>query len=140
MKTLEDGKTLFCGDLVMGWASSLVSPPDCDLSDFMASCRMLLTRDWEVFHAGHGLPIEKPDDRVRWLVEHRLQREEQIIDALTAGSATAAELAARIYTDTPESLLPAATRNVFAHLIDLHGRSRVEVAPHLSPDASFRLI
>uniref|UniRef100_UPI003F6B289B MBL fold metallo-hydrolase n=1 Tax=Marivita sp. TaxID=2003365 RepID=UPI003F6B289B len=48
---------LFCGDLVMGWASSLVSPPDGDLTDFMASCRRLRSQDWSVFHSGHGAPI-----------------------------------------------------------------------------------
>jgi len=49
---------VFCGDLVMGWASSLVSPPDGDLTDFMASCHMLAARAPRILHAGHGAPIE----------------------------------------------------------------------------------
>ena len=131
---------VFCGDLVMGWASSLVSPPDGDLTAFMASCRKLAETDWRIFHAGHGAPIEAPVARLNWLIEHRLGREAQILAALEAGPATAEALARTIYTDTPAALLPAAARNVFAHLIDLHLNNRVSAAPQLSAQAQFTLI
>ncbi|MCV6585761.1 MAG: MBL fold metallo-hydrolase [Marinibacterium sp.] len=132
------GDICFTGDLVMGWASSLVSPPDGDLTDFMASCRRLRGRDWSVFHAGHGDPITAPSERLDWLIAHRLTREAAILEALTDGPATAAELARRIYTDTPPALLPAAERNVLAHLIDLVGQSRTEPLETLSATARFR--
>ncbi|MBU2982172.1 MBL fold metallo-hydrolase [Lentibacter algarum] len=131
---------VFCGDLVMGWASSLVSPPDGDLTAFMASCRKLATRDWRVFHAGHGAPIEDPEARLNWLIEHRLGREAQILAALENSPATAEALARQIYTETPPALIPAATRNVFAHLIDLHIHKRVSAAPQLSAEAVFALV
>ena len=54
--SFEWDDALFSGDLVMGWASSLVSPPDGDLSDFMASCARLSAQSWRIFHAGHGAP------------------------------------------------------------------------------------
>ncbi len=133
------GDALFCGDLVMGWASSLVSPPDGDLTDFMAACRRLRARPWRVFHPGHGAPIADPAARLDWLIDHRAAREAQVIDALVAGPATAQALAARIYTDTPPALLPAAARNVFAHLIDLYGKNRVAPEGPLSADAVFAL-
>ncbi|MFA8384159.1 MAG: MBL fold metallo-hydrolase [Pelagibaca sp.] len=130
---------LFCGDLVMGWASSLVSPPDGDLTDFMASCARLRSMDWSVFHSGHGAPIHDPAARLDWLIAHRLSREAAVLQALQSGPATSATLAAGIYTDTPPALLPAATRNVLAHLIDMQGKNRVEPVGRLSADVQFAL-
>ena len=132
------GGTCFTADHVMGWASSLVSPPDGDLTDFMAACQCLRARDWSVFHPGHGAPIASPAERLDWLISHRLEREAQILDALAYGPATVQQLAQRIYTDTPKALLPAAERNVFAHLVDLTGRSRVAPDGNLSATARFR--
>ncbi|WP_375266871.1 MBL fold metallo-hydrolase [Planktotalea sp.] len=121
----EWDKTLFCGDLVMGWASSLVSPPDGDLTDFMASCFKIRDLRPQVMHAGHGAPITDPIERIDWLIAHRKSREAQIIEHLSKGPTTALNLAQAIYTDTPAALIPAATRNVFAHLIDLEGKKAI---------------
>ncbi|MBO6776915.1 MAG: MBL fold metallo-hydrolase [Marinibacterium sp.] len=127
----------FTADHVMGWASSLVSPPDGDLTEFMASCARLQARDWSVFHPGHGAPITDPAARLHWLIDHRRSRETAILTALSDGPATARALAERIYTETPPALLGAAERNVFAHLVDLHGRTEVTAAPELSASAVF---
>lgn len=132
------GDICFVGDHVMGWASSLVSPPDGDLTDFMASCETLSARPWQVFHAGHGAPIDTPSERLKWLMDHRRAREADILETLKAGPGTAEALATLIYKDTPAELLPAATRNVFAHLIDLQGKSLVEALDGLRADAIFR--
>ena len=131
------GDTCFTADHVMGWASSLVSPPDGDLTDFMASCTRLRARSWSVFHPGHGAPITDPAARLDWLIGHRPARESAILAALADGPATARTLAERIYTDTPAALLPAAERNVFAHLVDLTGKSAVTPEPTLSATARF---
>lgn len=116
----------FTGDLVMGWASSLVSPPDGDLTDFMASCARLRSRPLRRLYPGHGAPVEAPAERIDWLIAHRRGREAQILDCLAEGPSDAEGLARRIYADAPPALLPAATRNVLAHLVDLHGRAVVE--------------
>ena len=134
------GDALFCGDHVMGWASSLVSPPDGDLTDFMASCAKLQARRWRVFHSGHGLPITDPNARLDWLVAHRLARAAAILEALADGPATAEALARRIYTDTPSALLPAATRNVFAHLVDMARKNQAAPDGPLSADARFKRV
>ncbi|SLN10685.1 MBL fold metallo-hydrolase [Ruegeria meonggei] len=131
------GDVCFTADHVMGWASSLVSPPDGDLTDFMQACHRLRARDWSVFHAGHGAPITDPAGRLDWLINHRLAREAQILAALEDQPGTARDLATRIYTDTPAALLPAAERNVFAHLVDLSGKSKVEFDGELSANARF---
>ncbi len=134
------GGACFVGDHVMSWASSLVSPPDGDLTDFMASCAVLRARDWSVFHAGHGKPIETPAARLDWLVSHRRAREAAILDALSDAPATAATLAAAIYTETPPALLGAATRNVLAHLIDLYGKSQASPIGSLHAGARFKRV
>lgn len=134
------GDICFTGDHVMGWASSLVSPPEGDLTDFMASCRRLRARDWKVFHAGHGAPVLDPAKRLDWLISHRLSREAAILEALASGPATARSLAERIYTETPPALMGAAERNVFAHLIDLNGRAEVRSTGPLGARATFELV
>ena len=126
-------------DHVMGWATSLVSPPDGDLTDFMASCEKLGARNWRVFYPGHGAPVSDPNARLDWLVAHRRAREASILKALNAGPATAEDLARVIYTETPAALLGAATRNVLAHLVDLTGRGRVAPQGVLQAEAHFVL-
>lgn len=133
------GDACFTADHVMGWASSLVSPPDGDLTDFMASCARLAARKWRVFHPGHGGPVHTPAARLDWLVSHRLGREAEIITALRDGPATASAIAAAVYTETPAALLGAATRNVLAHLVDLTVKSRVTPDGPLHADAVFSL-
>jgi glyoxylase-like metal-dependent hydrolase (beta-lactamase superfamily II) len=133
------GDILFSGDHVMGWATSIVSPPEGDMSAYMASLHRLAGPKWRRLLPGHGDPVETPAARIAELVAHRQHREAQILDALAAGPATAAALTARIYRDIPQSLWPAAERNVLAHLIDLEVRMRVAAVPALSPAAAFHL-
>lgn len=127
---------LFCGDHVMDWASSLVSPPDGDLTDFMASCHKLLSRDWAVAYSAHGDAITDVAGRLQWLVDHRLQREAQILEHLAA-PVDLQTLTERVYTDIAAYMLPAAQRNVFAHLVDLVQRDLVQADPVLSERAKF---
>ena len=129
---------VFTGDIVMGWASSLVSPPDGDLTDFIASCRKLQQLGAAVFHSGHGAPITDPGARLEWLISHRLSRETAILEQLADGPATPEVLTRRIYTDTPSALMPAARRNVLAHLVDLTVRHLAEPIHELSENAEFR--
>lgn len=131
---------LFSGDHVMGWASTLVSPPDGDLTDFMRSCRLLAQRDDRIYYPGHGAPITNPKDRVDWLIKHRQLREQQIVEALKTASATARELTASIYVNVEQHLWPAAERNLLAHLIDLTSRGLVAPESTLSSSSKFKLI
>ena len=115
----------FTGDHIMEWASSMVSPPDGDLADFMASCRKLQDRNWRVFYPGHGAPVQNPRERLKWLISHRLGREANILQALKKGQMSPQQLAKKIYGPNSNVLLDAAARNVFAHLIDLRNRNYV---------------
>jgi glyoxylase-like metal-dependent hydrolase (beta-lactamase superfamily II) len=131
------GGAVLTGDLVMGWASTMVSPPDGDLTAFLASAARLAAREDRVFYPGHGAPIAQPQERARWLIAHRQGREQQILAALNAEPQSIPALTAQIYTDVPPALFPAAERNVFAHLIDLHGRGMARATPQLGAAARF---
>lgn len=134
------GDVLFCGDHVMAWSSSIISPPDGDMSAYMAALHRLQTRPWAKFLPGHGPTIDDPHARLAELITHRRTREAAILFCLAAqGPATAADLVASIYTNTPHSLWPAATRNVLAHLIDLIGRGIVTPEPGPLAEAVFHL-
>ncbi len=128
---------IFTGDHVMGWASSLVSPPDGDLTDFMASCARLGTYEAAVYYPGHGAPIRDPQGRLGWLVAHRLAREAQILSVLSRQPLDVQDITAQVYQDVAPALRPAAARNVFAHLVDLHERGKVTAHPALSTKATF---
>lgn len=117
------GDILFSGDHAMGWASSLVSPPDGDMGAYMTSLHRLAALNWSQMLPGHGEPVTNPAARLAELIAHRHTREAQVLHALSLSPGTAADLAAWIYQDTPAALLPAAARNVLAHLIDLSDRN-----------------
>lgn len=126
--SLRYGDAVLTGDHVMGWATSIVSPPDGDMGAFLASCDRLLAHSGDrVYYPGHGDPVTDPHDRVRWLIAHRKEREAQILSELRAGPMMPHQLVEIIYADIPKALFPAAERNVFAHLIDLHEREIVAV-------------
>ena len=130
---------VFTGDTVMGWASSLVSPPDGDMAAYLSSLDRLSGLAARRFYPGHGPAVDDPAARLAELVAHRKMREAQVLAALAQGSAGAVDLAARIYTDTPAALLPAAARNVLAHLVDLFTQGKVEAARPLAGETVFRI-
>lgn len=130
----------FTGDHIMGWASSLVSPPDGDLTDFMASCQALAQTDWRRFYSGHGAPMNEPNARLQWLISHRKSRETEILAQLERAASDASGLARRIYQDVNPKLLPAAERNVLAHLVDLYGRGLVRPKQVFEINATFELV
>lgn len=132
------GDTVFAGDTVMGWATSLVSPPDGDMGAYMASLDRLAGLGCRRLYAGHGDPVADPAGRIADLAAHRRAREAAILAALDVGAADAATLARAIYTDTPAPLLPVAARNVLAHLIDLERRNLLLSDPPLDPGTRFR--
>lgn len=122
------GDRLFSGDTVMGWAPSLVSPPDGDLTDFMASLDRLQALGPTRLFPGHGAPVADGVARIAALRAHRQGREAALLDALAVlaapddGAVTLPALVAHVYADLPVAMHPAAARNLLAHLIDLDHR------------------
>jgi glyoxylase-like metal-dependent hydrolase (beta-lactamase superfamily II) len=131
------GDAVFTGDVVMGWASTLISPPDGDLAGFRTSLARLKDLAPSVLYPGHGAPVREPGRVIDWLVAHRAAREAEILAALARGPAQVAELVAAIYAGVDPRLHPAAARNVLAHLVDLGARGLVRGRP--GPGAVFSL-
>lgn len=134
------GDTVLTGDLVMGWATTLISPPDGDVRDFLASCARLNDRRDAMFLPGHGAPILDPAARLDWLVAHRRERESEVLSKLGEAAATAAEIAQAVYSGLAPALLPAAARNVLAHLLDLEDRGIVASDDQARSRARWRLV
>jgi glyoxylase-like metal-dependent hydrolase (beta-lactamase superfamily II) len=122
---LPETRALFSGDHVMGWATSVVSPPDGDMGDYMASLEKLLLRDDRVYYPGHGEAVERPQRLVRGMLGHRKQREGQILRLLAAEARAVPALVERMYVGIDPRLIGAAGRSVLAHLFDLARRGLV---------------
>ena len=122
---LEEEQALFTGDHVMGWSTTVVSPPDGDMADYIASLRKLHARTDRVFYPTHGAPIPAPQDYVADLITHRLEREAQVVDCVRSGEASIDAIVARLYAGVDPKLHRAAGRSVLAHLLKLVGEARV---------------
>jgi glyoxylase-like metal-dependent hydrolase (beta-lactamase superfamily II) len=122
---LAESGALFTGDHVMGWSTSVVSPPDGDMTAYMASLQKLHDRDDRVYYPAHGPAVDKPRQLVRGMIGHRRQRESQILRQIEAGHQRIPEMVPQMYKGVDRRLWPAAERSVLAHLIDLERKGRV---------------
>jgi glyoxylase-like metal-dependent hydrolase (beta-lactamase superfamily II) len=131
---LRDEGVLFTGDHVMGWATSVISPPDGDLFDYLASLRKLLDRDDVRYWPTHGPAIEDPKTYVQSFIDHRLGRERQIMAALEGGPSTIKAIVPGIYAEVDKRLWRAAANSVYSHLLAMHreGRARCQGEPSLT--------
>jgi glyoxylase-like metal-dependent hydrolase (beta-lactamase superfamily II) len=117
---MDENGVLFSADHVMGWSTSVVSPPDGDMTDYMASLDRLIARDDAVLLPGHGPAIRDPKPFLQALRAHRLEREAKVLEALTAAvMAPVEELVAPVYGPLDPKLVPAAGRSLLAHLVKL---------------------
>jgi glyoxylase-like metal-dependent hydrolase (beta-lactamase superfamily II) len=117
---------LFSGDHVMGWSTTVVVPPDGDMADYMQSLDKLRQRDDRVYYPAHGPPVTKPQQYVRHLVGHRMQRERQILSLVEEQARPIPDIVASAYPGLDPRLTAAAGGSVLAHLIDLERRGLVE--------------
>lgn len=136
---LPEERVLFTGDHIMGWSTSVIVPPDGDLSDYLNSLDKLLARDELRYWPAHGDSIDAPRDWVREFIDHRRQRIADILDGLSGGLETIPELVNAIYPDLPDTLRPAAARSTHAGLLYLIRRGRVRSAAPKRIDARFQL-
>ena len=122
---LVESGALFTGDHVMGWSTSVISPPDGDMADYMASLAKLQARDDRVYYPAHGPAVENPAQLVRGMMGHRKQRERQVLRQLEAGPQAIPDMVPQMYKGLDQRLFGAAGRSVLAHLIDLENRRMV---------------
>jgi glyoxylase-like metal-dependent hydrolase (beta-lactamase superfamily II) len=117
---------LFSGDHVMGWSTTVVVPPDGDMAEYMNSLDKLRRRDDRIYYPAHGPPVENPQQYVRHLVGHRMQREKQILKLVSERPRPIPDIVANAYPGLDPRLVIAAGGSVLAHLLDLERRGLVE--------------
>ena len=136
---LREERALFTGDHVMGWSTSIVSPPDGDMKSYMASLRRLLERDDAVYWPTHGPAITRPKPHVEAFIAHRLEREEEIRACLARGIRRIREMVPVMYTELPEFMYPAAARSVFAAMLYMVERGEVRCDGEIALEAAYTL-
>ena len=137
---LRQEKALFTGDHVMGWSTSVVSQPDGNMKDYLASLEKLLHRDDHIYYPTHGAPIENPHPFVKGLIAHRHDRESQIVKAINCGATTIPEMVNIIYSDIPSFLHPAAASSVLSHLIHMTDDGRICCQGDMGKDSIFTVV
>ncbi len=121
---LNGSQALFTGDHVMGWSTTVVSPPDGDMTAYMQSLTKLYEREDKVYFPAHGPQVDKTRQFIRSMIGHRRQRENQIVKLMEQGTARIPDMVPTMYKGVDQRLWPAAERSVLAHLIDLERKGR----------------
>lgn len=136
---LLEENALFCGDHIMGWSTTVISPPDGDMGDYFASLERVKARGFATLWPTHGPPITEPAPFVQAYIDHRRDREAQIIAALKAGHTRIKPMVAELYKAVDVRLHPAAAHSVMAHMVQLvkEGRAVCDGPPTL--DSDYRL-
>ncbi|MEO6433197.1 MAG: MBL fold metallo-hydrolase [Sphingomicrobium sp.] len=120
------GDALFSGDHVMGWSTTVVFPPDGDMAAYMASLAKLRGRDERIYYPAHGPAVTNPQQYLRGLLGHRMQREKQIVRLVAEAPRDVPDIVAAAYPGLDPRLVTAAGGSVLAHLLDLEARGLVE--------------
>jgi glyoxylase-like metal-dependent hydrolase (beta-lactamase superfamily II) len=117
---------LFTGDAVVGRGTTFIDPPEGNLAKYLASLKRMLDLDPRTIHPGHGPLVLDARAKLAEYLEHRRERERQILDGIADAPRTVAELVAAIYVDYPEDVRALAARSVLAHLLKLQGEGRAD--------------
>jgi glyoxylase-like metal-dependent hydrolase (beta-lactamase superfamily II) len=116
---LDEERALFTGDHVMGWSTTVVSPPDGDMRAYIESLRKVMGRDDATLWPTHGAPVTSPKPFLQAFLEHRLDREAQVLEAVRSGLTGIEAMVKVMYADVREELHKAAARSVLSHLVKL---------------------
>lgn len=121
---VPEQRLLFAGDLVAGQGTILVIPPDGNMIAYLASLQAMQALAPAAILPGHGPVIDDPLTLLQQYIDHRLMREQQVLDHLARGHHSAAEIAAQIYEDRPEAI-GIGTMQVEAHLQKIRQEGRI---------------
>lgn len=122
---LEEERALFTGDVILGVGTTVIPGDGGDLGQYLDTLRRLQRLDLARIYPGHGPAIDNPAEKIAYYLEHRLQRERQIIAELRDGEKTVEAIVRSIYRDYPPNLHGAAGQSVTAHLDKLEREGRV---------------
>ena len=116
---LEQEAALFTGDHVMGWSTTIVSPPDGDMRAYIESLHKVMARADATLWPTHGAPVTNPEPFLQAFLDHRLEREAQVLQAVRSGHTEIEAMVKELYVDVREELHKAAGRSVKSHLVKL---------------------
>jgi glyoxylase-like metal-dependent hydrolase (beta-lactamase superfamily II) len=136
---LREEGALFSGDHVMGWNTTIVSPPDGNMGEYLESLRRCIARDDRVYLPGHGPEVANPRPFVRAYLTHRMMREQEILDCLRGGLATVPQMVGRMYAHLPPRMHGAAARSVLAHLEHMVETGRIACEGPPTAAAQYRI-
>ena len=136
---LSDEHALFCGDIVMGWSTTIVSPPDGSMSAYMSSLKHLMERTDAVYYPTHGAPIPDPQSYVGQLYQHRRDREDQVISCIRDGADSLAAMVPVVYVDLDPAMYGAASRSLLATIEYLVESGRLSVTGKAVDDAVYHI-
>jgi len=125
---LDAERALFSGDHVMGWSTTVISPPDGNMTDYFASLRKVQRRGDQVLWPTHGNPVRDPQPFLKAYLAHREEREAQVLSVVTAGVSSIPAMVEQLYANVRKELHKAAGRSVYAHLLKLIDDGRVATA------------
>jgi glyoxylase-like metal-dependent hydrolase (beta-lactamase superfamily II) len=136
---LLEENAVFTGDHIMGWSTTVITPPDGDMTDYMQSLARIRDRDFATLWPTHGPPVTEPRPFLDAYIAHRRAREAQVLGALAEGPRKINDMVPTLYADVDPGLWPAASRSVLGHLIDLSKRGKVLTDGAPGPDSVYRL-
>ncbi|MBU2136296.1 MAG: MBL fold metallo-hydrolase [Alphaproteobacteria bacterium] len=136
---LKEENALFSGDHIMGWSTTVITPPDGDMTDYMESLERVKARDFDVLWPTHGPPIREVTPFIAAYAAHRRAREAQVLAAVGEGYEQIVDMVPKLYADVDPRLHPAAARSVLGHMIDLVRRGKVATDGPASIDSRYRL-
>lgn len=136
---LKEENALFCGDHVMGWSTTVISPPDGDMGDYLQSLEKIKARNYSRLWPTHGPSVNDPEPFLAAYIEHRRAREGQIFTELKAGSTRIKDMVPVIYANVERRLHPAACHSVLAHMMHLVKIGAVECMGAPGIDSEYRL-
>jgi len=137
---LAEENACFTGDHIMGWSTTVIAPPDGNMSDYLGSLRRIRDRGFATLWPTHGPPVRAVRPFIDAYLAHRQERIDQILDALQAGPAKIGELTPRLYADVDARLHPAAARSMLAAMIHLVREGRLATDGEPGPASEYRLI
>ncbi len=136
---LAEENACFTGDHIMGWSTTVVSPPDGDMADYLGSLDVIQGRNFKTLWPTHGPPITEPGPFIDGYRAHRMERERQILAQLSAGKTRIADMVPAMYVGVDARLYPAAGRSVLAHMIQLVKTGRVATDGAAGIESDYRL-
>jgi glyoxylase-like metal-dependent hydrolase (beta-lactamase superfamily II) len=136
---LVEENALFPGDHIMGWSTTVISPPDGNMAAYMASLKKVRDRNYDTLWPTHGPPVREVRPFVQAYIDHRINRENQILAQLADGNLTIKSMVPVMYADVDKKLHPAACHSVLAHMMALVEDGRVVCSGEPCVDSIYAL-